>query len=445
MSPQSPRRGLTTAFLDKLAGAARTERLELGDRACPGLRVRATPKGSVSFVWYTRNGRGKRDVVTLGRYPDLSLADARGKLQLLKSAHRTGVYDQQLAGEETTVAQLCDRFLANLATRRKNASSARSSVATARSYLNTHLIPGLGHVRVSVVTTAACREVIERVVARGTPGAAGRVFQLIGQMFNFGRGLGLLQSNPVDPLNRRALGAADGAPRQRTLTEAEIKQLWRALQSDDSPCSRTTRLGLLVLLLTAVRAGELTQAEWSHVDLDEGTWRIPPENRKLTVGVAASARDFVVPLAPLTVSLLRELKALAGPSRWVLASPLSWVKEDLHVGHNTLLRAATILQDGEKRANGKAAPLAKWKDHRFTPHDLRRTCRSYLGDKLEVEPHIAEMCLGHSLGKIVSTYDTAPYLTKRRAAMEKWAAFVERLVHGADAPVAFLPAKGRAS
>jgi integrase len=66
-------------------------------------------------------------------------------------------------------------------------------------------------------------------------------------------------------------------------------------------------------------------------------------------------------------------------------------------------------------------------DEPFSPHDLRRTCRTGLS-ALKIAPHIAERCLNHSLGRITETYDTHDYLDERRAALQKWADQVDRYV-----------------
>jgi hypothetical protein len=59
-----------------------------------------------------------------------------------------------------------------------------------------------------------------------------------------------------------------------------------------------------------------------------------------------------------------------------------------------------------------------------------------------VDFHIAERCLNHSLGRIAQTYDRGDYLQQRREALEKWAAYLERLV-SEEKKVAFLPTKAK--
>jgi integrase len=73
-----------------------------------------------------------------------------------------------------------------------------------------------------------------------------------------------------------------------------------------------------------------------------------------------------------------------------------------------------------------------------SPHDLRRTMRTHLG-KLRVPLHIVERCLNHSLGRIVQTYDQGDYLDERREALEKWDAYLRRLLAPEASNVAFLP------
>jgi integrase len=63
------------------------------------------------------------------------------------------------------------------------------------------------------------------------------------------------------------------------------------------------------------------------------------------------------------------------------------------------------------------------KVRRFTPHDLRSTARSHLA-ALGVPVIVAERCLNHSLGGLLSIYDQHDYLTERRAALEHWTDFL---------------------
>lgn len=193
--------------------------------------------------------------------------------------------------------------------------------------------------------------------------------------------------------------------------------------------SPTVRDALRLLLLLGVRSGELLLASWNEVDFAAATWTIPVAHQKLTRQREATARPWVVPLAPKALAILRELQALAESLRspHVLAS--------FHgAGGRTTEKA---LNHAMRRLfTGK--PLLAFEGERPTPHDLRRTMRTHLGETLGVPWHIAERCLNHSLGKITATYDVGDYVSERRQALEKWATYVERLLAPRQSNVAFL-------
>jgi integrase len=115
-----------------------------------------------------------------------------------------------------------------------------------------------------------------------------------------------------------------------------------------------------------------------------------------------------------------ELQAMAFGSRFVMPirTRFNGKEGDAHMEPVTLNAALVTL----------AKKLGK-KCRRFTPHDLRSTCRSHLG-ALGVDVLIAERCLNHSLGGLVATYDKHDYLTERRRALEMWAAKLASIENG---------------
>jgi integrase len=136
----------------------------------------------------------------------------------------------------------------------------------------------------------------------------------------------------------------------------------------------------------------------------------------------AAIGDEVVPLAPRAVAAFTDIQGLARGSEWAFASPHSSATGRL--GDTALARTVRELFLSEKIA------MPHW-----TPHDLRRTARSYWSEKLGVPWDLSERLLGHALPKVARTYDALPYLEQRRAALEKWAAYLERLVAPAKSNV----------
>lgn len=417
-------RRFTESWLHEQLGKARPAREEWGDSGKPGLRVRFGKTGTITWVHY-RTAGGKSALIILGRYPELGLQAAHARLDLERSRARQGLTGLEVAGNHAdwTVEALVTKFGASLHAHRKTASRAEK---TLRLYVldRRH---GFKHLRARDVAKPAWHAIVEEIAAAGHATQASQVHRLLGQMFNFGLQLGVLEVSPFQGLRGRTLGAVEPPPRQRALAVDELQQLLQVLSETCQPDARTTRAALQILLLTGKRTGETLLARWEDVDLEGRVWTIPEANRKAPMNI--SIGDELVPLAPAAVAVFEQLKELAGNSPWVFRSPHS--AKTGHLGVTALSRTIRDL----RKAKLITGP-------RWTPHDLRRTARSYWSEKLSVPWDLAERLLGHALPKIARTYDAGVYLEQRRAALEKWAAYLEQLERR-DGKVVVLPT-GRA-
>jgi integrase len=396
------------------------------DSAAPGLFLRVNRK-SRTFRWYVRSiGRA----ITVGPWSKtpkpghVTLAEARAWLERLKDAHRSG----QLAGVERELAALRPRrgvkssappsdsgaltvetvgkdFLVYLEGRRRRPEQARRC-------LEVEVFPRIGHFEIAKVTKADVRAVVEPIVKRGSKVQAGQVLSLMRQFFAWA--VDREDDLPMPGIPKAdTVGARKAQKSDRYLTPEEIVAFWEALGSFKG-ITPTVRNALRLLLLLPVRSGELRKATWSELDLDAAVWTIPVEHQKRPQG------PWKVPLPPMAVAIFRELRALADSleSENVLAS---FAGEGDAITDKALNHAVRRLFTGEK-------PALVFKGERPTPHDLRRTVRFHARQTLGVPFDVAEKLLGHSLGAIPGTYDPGDLFGERRAALEKWAAFVEQLV-----------------
>lgn len=426
---------------------------EHADSGAPGLRVRVTAQGVRVFRWGVKVD-GRLKWITLGRWSPkpraghVSVNQARARLDKAREAHKAGTLDE-LAAEwnpprskpapipagALTVGALADDFKKYI--RRPTDGRRRPDVVD--DVLDRDVIPVVGERPAVSITTLDARHLVERVVKRGAASYAGRVFQVGHQLFRFAQGRGDISANPFEPLDAAALGVVTNIC-DRVLSEDELPAFWKALDTIRTP---TVRNALRLLLLLGVRTGELQLAEWSEVDFDNvtkdgkpkpeedrrPTWTIPVEHRKLSRRAARNSRPLRVPLSPTAVAIFAELKALAGSigpkgSKYVLAS---FATDGAPMTDKSLNHAMRRLFEGEKA-------VLPYEGERPTPHDLRRTLRTGLA-ALGVAPHIAEACLGHSLGRIAKTYDVHDYLDERRDALNRWDAYVKHLVTGEGAEV----------
>ncbi len=421
------------------------------DDGAPGLRLRVTASGVRVFRWGVKvDGRVKW--ITIGRWSPkpraghVSVNQARARLDKAKAAHKAGTLDAlvaewnpprakpaHLAEGALTVRDLAEAFRPYIARRRR-----RPEVVD--DVLKRDVLPVLGGRPVASITTPDVRRLVDGVVNRGAATHAGRVLQVVGQLFRFAQGRGDIVVNPAEPLDAGALGVVHNVC-DRVLSADEIPAFWTALGNSRTP---TVKNALRLLLLLGVRSGELLLAEWPEVNFDDvlpngqpkpeadrrPMWTIPAEHRKLTIRAARAAKPLRIPLPPTALAIFRELKALADSidSRYVLAS---------FAGAGKALTDKSLNHSMRRLFEGES-PALTFKGERPTPHDLRRTVRTGLA-ALGVAPHVAEACLGHSLGRIVAIYDTHDYLDERRDALARWDAHVMHLVTGKGADVVAHP------
>ncbi len=239
-----------------------------------------------------------------------------------------------------------------------------------RAVMNYDVIPSLGNMRLSSVSPGAITSMIDKVVDRGATTLAGKILAITKQMFRFAVYRGYLDTSPAESLDPLNHGVKSNV-RDRTLTLDEIPLFWRAL--DRAPrMSPPVRLALKMLLLTGVRSGELRLATWADIDWRKLTWTIPVKNQKLSPAQAKKAKPFIVPLTPMAAGLFRELeKFKIDKTEFIVAGRTDGPLTDKVLGR-AVRRLFEIKLDGEPLLN---IPL-------FSPHDLRRTLRTHLGESL---------------------------------------------------------------
>ncbi len=414
----TPTRGTKGVQAARGFTATRVATLPPGRYKDPGqkslyLLVRDRADGKPSRTWLHRvKLKGADSFLTLGHFPETSLEKARDEIRkqrelLSKGIHpkaaaprRRPVHSPQsvssaAAGESHSVEFLAHEYL------ELYVKPARKRPEYVSAILNKDVLPEWKGRDARTIKPREVIELLDKIVARGSPVAANRTAAVVGQMFKFGLHREIVDDSPVKLLMRP--GGKEKA-RSRALSDAELA----AFLKDPLACTRQHRLAqvITILLLTAARRGELAQARWRDIDLDASTWTLPAANTKTGV-------EAVVPLTSWAVSEFKKLKLAAGRSPWVLPG----TDASKHIEPKLLTRAPAKCAERFKKAG--VAP--------FTLHDLRRTVRTGLG-RLKVAPHVSELCLNHAQPGIVGTYDVHAYVDEKRAALEKWETHLQSLV-----------------
>jgi integrase len=365
-----------------------------------GLYVEVLPTGSV--IWRFRYPlAGRREKLTLGKYPALTLKNARKKRDEAAEAAAMGTSParqkqlaKEAAADDTTVAEFGERFF------REVVGKDRRDPKMPRRYFDKSIVPAIGAKPVREVTTEDVRAIIWRKKDEGFDAAAGQVRGLLKRLFDFAMTCGLAPRNPVLALPMRHVHRARS--RDRALTPEEIRVFLKA--AFESNIRRQFKIGLHLILLTMVRKSELLLARWEHVDLDRGEWNIPAEHSK-------TGKPHVVYLSRQAVALFRELHNLAGGSELVMPGRSSLKRPFAHNAINVALKVALQGQD---------VPA-------FTVHDLRRTASTLLHEN-GWPSDVVEKALNHTIGGVRGVYNRAEYAPQRREMLQFWADYIERLL-----------------
>jgi integrase len=193
----------------------------------------------------------------------------------------------------------------------------------------------------------------------------------------------------------------------------KVGELLRAI--DGYTGQPTTRAAMLLAALVFQRPGNIRAMEWAWVDLEARLLTIPAAQMKATKQQKLNGRPHVVPLAPQTVAILKELLRLTGTGRFVFPGARTTERPMSDGTINAALRRLDYGSD----------------DH--VAHGFRAMARTLITERLPGIPaDVIEAQLAHGKsGPLGSAYDRAEYMEQRRAMMATWADYLDRLRLGA--------------
>jgi integrase len=373
-------------------------RLEIRDPACRGLELRVTSTGVKTFAFHFRDRASKRlERITIGRYPDVMLRDARARADTLRREAAAGrnPASHKREAPARTFATLAERYLAEHARRFK-----RSADQDERN-LRLHVLPRWGRRDYAGIGRADVIALTEKLVTTGKPILANRVQALVSSIFSFAVDADLIKSNPCLRLRKRGQEKA----KTRTLSDEEIRLLWQ--RAVEPPVSRAVGLALRLVLLTGCRAGEIAGMIKAELEFSPGgkliSWTIPASRCK-------NGRAHFVPLAPLAGEQIAEALTLANGDPAVFPSRAGQV-----TGHALAVAMARI---------GATIGAEDWP----STHDCRRTAATRMA-AAGIRAEDVRAVLNHArvdvTGKHYDLYDRA---AEKRSALVRWAKIVAAIL-----------------
>jgi integrase len=385
-----------------------------------GLFIEVQPSGE--RVWrfrYRLNSR--REKVTIGPYPAIPIADkvVRGKVETkgartIHAEYRAMVAAGQsptahkrtakakAASEDATVAGFAKRYdRERLATLKRPEQS--------RQRLKRYVTPAIGNRQLDSLTRDDILAIVDPIKDAGSIQEARHTLNLLWYILDHAMERGLIERNVAREIKMKTIGPATS--RDRVLTTHELGKLLRALDQA-AFLNPALRHATGLLLLTMCRKGELVNARWEHVDLDEALWSIP-DNK--------GGNPHSVPLSPQALDLFKALRLLAGESAYVLPRLIGSPAHDKPMSESTLnwaIKQLTVDRDGKPALLSIPA---------FTLHDFRRAASTYLHGMGRYNSDVIEKALGHAIRGVRGVYNKAAYISERTAMLNEWANALEAM------------------
>ena len=395
-----------------------------------GFGVQVTPAGAISFcVTYTVKGKSKRTV--FGRYGRMTIDQARKRARELLTKADAGeeVVAKEKPASGLTVADIFKSWMDEHVAKQCKPRS----VEGYRQSFETHIRPRFGSMQ--------AHELDQTHVARAhagmaaTPTAANHMIRTLRAMLSWAsdRGRQLVQWPNGNPAAGHKL--YNEKPADRMLTVPEIRTFITELPN--TPMSAAMRRFLMLELLLGQRSGEIAGMRRSEVDLDRAVWTQPPEKNK-------GNRKHEVPLPPWSRQIIEEA-VRATDGAFLFPSP---ALDDEGEEQPLASHAASTAMRRAQRPKGKdGKPARRTKDStwvfdfrdreggmsRISPHDLRRTCSSYL-ELLGHGDTVRGAILNHApAGNVTAKhYSAADLLRLKRTALLQWEAAVRKIMAGDD-------------
>lgn len=364
-----------------------------------GLYFRVHPNGIKRWHFnYCRPLTKKRNMMSLGSYPEVSLADARAKreeaLKLLDrdidpQAHKRNLQGKAKAELENTFGKIAKDWF-ELKKSKVSPSHAQKSYRS----IEKDILPYYGETPLNKIKATEIIETLKAIEAKGNLETVKRLCRRMNEIMSLAINSGLIASNPLANISN--VFSSPQKQHQPTIQPSELPQLLKDIAN--ASIKRVTRCLIEWQLHTMVRPSEAAGARWAEINLDSKIWTIPASRMKRKI-------EHHVPLTDHTIALLEHIKPISGHLEYIFPAD----------------------RDPLKHANPSTANMALKRmgyDKKLVAHGLRALASTILNEN-EFNPDHIEAALAHmDKNQIRKAYNRSNYLEARRELMNWWSNFI---------------------
>jgi integrase len=365
-----------------------------------GLHLLITPAGGRLWRWKYRFS-GTEKLMTLGRYPDISLADARERRNAARKrlangfdpmAERMSEKTAIKVANEHTFQKIAESWLVHW-----QGNKSLRHAATTRNRLRSNVYPVLGNRPIADIEPMELVQLAKGIEARDASDMAKRILQIVGMIFRYAVAHGFSKRNPASEIRPSDILKPRRKNSMARIAAKELPDLLRSIEIYEG--RQLTRLAMKLMALTFVRTSELIGARWDEFDFDARRWSIPAQRMKMQT-------THIVPLSRQATEILMLLRTISGNCLFVFPGEQNVQKS---MSNMTILKAL-------ERMGYKV---------RMTGHGFRGVASTILHEQGYNHDHI-ELQLAHAPRNAVSAaYNHALYLEPRARMMQDWADFLD--------------------
>ncbi|MEM7017633.1 MAG: tyrosine-type recombinase/integrase [Pseudomonadota bacterium] len=279
----------TRSALNKLPTPPKGKRVYYYDTKTHGLALGITGAGTKTFVVY-RKVQGKPERITLGRYPDIDIDEARALAHDTNASIARGENpneSKRLKRQEWTLGEFFETYLEQYSKPHK------LTWAEDEAQFNRYLRNDWGKRPLSTLTRQQLQSLHIEVGELHGRYAANRLIALLRNMFNKATEWGWPYPNPAEGIRKFSEKS-----RERFLQADELPRFFQALEDEPND---TIRDYILLSLLTGARKSNMLEMRWEELNLETGIWRIPRTKN-------GSAQSLPLPAAAIELLRTREIR-----------------------------------------------------------------------------------------------------------------------------------------
>ncbi|PLK25453.1 integrase arm-type DNA-binding domain-containing protein [Novosphingobium sp. TH158] len=368
-----------------------------------GLFLLLQPSGGKLWRFkYRFNGKEKK--LGLGRYPDVSLKEARRRRdearQTLAMGTDPGEEKKQVALAAALNASNSFEAVGNEYLEKMSRDKREAVTINKSKWLLSLMIPAIGHRPIADLTPAELLKAFQAIEAKGHLETARRMRSLASRVFRYAVATSRASSDPT-ALLRGALASPKVKHHSAIIEPKAVGQLLNAIEEFTG--YPLTALALKLTPHVFVRPGELRRAEWTEFDLDAATWTIPAEKMKMR-------QPHVVPLSRQAVAILKSAQVLSSRQKYVFSS--------LHTGLRPM---------SENTINAALRRLG-YSNSDMTAHGFRAMASTLLNESGKWNPDAIERALAHDTSNSVrGTYHRGQHWDERVRMAQWWSDHLDEL------------------